>query len=344
MPRAIVRLAPHQPLAPIQRMVSEKIPSATPSRLSTLSIPLRLATGWGPYPKKLSLLAALMLVLLRLSIGWQFYSEGTDKIKNGFDSSRFLNVARGPFAEQFHQVVWDRDGGLRLDAEATMRRWQWYRNSVDGHFEFDAAQKKQADQVLKRTTNQYQSVLDANVDELAEIELGRKRLADLAARPERNEVASLLGQKETIEREWRQKLDPILSDVDNTWENLERDMNTIATADQLRRHGHFALPPLRDQRIDTTVMNKIIPWFDCVIGVLLILGLFTPVAALAAAGFLFSVFLSQFPPSTGPTSTYYQLIESMACLVIASTGAGRFAGLDSIIHAALNRGRYHEQG
>ncbi|WP_417737794.1 DoxX family protein [Rosistilla oblonga] len=325
-------------------MVSEKIPSAAPSRLATLCIPLRLATGWGPYPKKLSLLAALMLILLRLSIGWQFYSEGTDKIQNGFDSSRFLSAARGPFAEHFHAVVWDRDGGLRLDDEATERRWQWYRNTAGSHFGFDDAQQKQADQVLKRTLNQYQFVLDNNVDELAEIDFGRQRLADLAARPERNDVASLIGQKETIEREWRQKLDPILSEVDNAWENLERDMNAVASDDQLRRHGHLELPPLRNQRIDTTVMDKFVPWFDCTIGVLLILGLFTPVAALAAAGFLFSVFLSQFPPATGPTSTYYQLIESMACLVIASTGAGRFAGLDSIIHAAFNRGGSHEQG
>ena len=62
------------------------------------------------------------------------------------------------------------------------------------------------------------------------------------------------------------------------------------------------------------------------------LGLFTPVAALAAAGFLGSVFLSQLPPSSGPGSTYYQLIESMACLVLAGTGAGRFAGIDYFLH------------
>ena len=89
------------------------------------------------------------------------------------------------------------------------------------------------------------------------------------------------------------------------------------------------------QRIDTTVLDDIIPWFDCLLGACLILGLFTPAVGLVAAGFLFSVFLSQYPPANGPVSTHYQLIESMACLVLASTGAGRFAGLDSIIHAAL---------
>ena len=69
----------------------------------------------------------------------------------------------------------------------------------------------------------------------------------------------------------------------------------------------------------------------------LLFGLFTPVAALAAAGFLGSVFLSQLPPTTGPTSTNYQLVESMACLVLASTGAGRFAGLDYFLHLIVRR-------
>jgi uncharacterized membrane protein YphA (DoxX/SURF4 family) len=69
----------------------------------------------------------------------------------------------------------------------------------------------------------------------------------------------------------------------------------------------------------------------------LLLGLFTPVAALVAAGFLGSVFLSQYPPASGPSSSYYQLIEGLACLVLASTGAGRFAGLDYFIHLFIRR-------
>jgi uncharacterized membrane protein YphA (DoxX/SURF4 family) len=73
------------------------------------------------------------------------------------------------------------------------------------------------------------------------------------------------------------------------------------------------------------------------IGICLLIGLFTPVAALAAAGFLGSVFLSQFPPSSGPGSTYYQLIECMACLVIAGTGSGRYAGLDFILHTIVRK-------
>jgi len=89
--------------------------------------------------------------------------------------------------------------------------------------------------------------------------------------------------------------------------------------------------------MDTSVIDSIVPYFDMLVGWCLLLGLFTPVAALAAAGFLGSVFLSQYPPLTGPTSSNYQLIECMACLVLAATGAGRFAGLDFFLHLIIRK-------
>ena len=89
-----------------------------------LLFPLRLAVGWGLSPRLLGLIGATMLVLLRLSIGWHFYSEGVDKRAAGdWSAAPFFANAKGPFAEQFRQMVWDADGKLRLDREATMIEW-----------------------------------------------------------------------------------------------------------------------------------------------------------------------------------------------------------------------------
>ena len=93
----------------------------------------------------------------------------------------------------------------------------------------------------------------------------------------------------------------------------------------------------RTNVIDTSEIDRIVPIFDIAVGLCLLFGFLTPVAALAAAGFLGSVFLSQLPPSSGPSSTYYQLIEAMACLVLAGTGAGRFAGIDYFLHLIVRR-------
>lgn len=115
------------------------------------------------------------------------------------------------------------------------------------------------------------------------------------------------------------------------------DQNALATAEQSQASPFYHLSKPRLKRIDTSVIDRFVPYFDIAIGLCLLLGFFTPVAALAAAGFLGSVFLSQFPPTTGPGSSNYQLIECMACLVLAATGSGRLAGLDYFLHLIVRK-------
>jgi uncharacterized membrane protein YphA (DoxX/SURF4 family) len=77
------------------------------------------------------------------------------------------------------------------------------------------------------------------------------------------------------------------------------------------------------------------------VGVCLLLGLFTRVAALAGALFLLSVMASQPPWVAGANSMffYYQLVEFAALVFLAAVGAGRWAGLDFIIHGLWARRR-----
>lgn len=80
------------------------------------------------------------------------------------------------------------------------------------------------------------------------------------------------------------------------------------------------------------MLNLFIPWFDTIVGGLLILGLFTRLASLAGAGFLASVIATQPPWIPGTTETYYQAVELAALLVIFATCAGRMGGLDYFLH------------
>ena len=82
--------------------------------------------------------------------------------------------------------------------------------------------------------------------------------------------------------------------------------------------------------MDSETVDRIIPWFDATIGVLLIVGLATRPAALVAAAFLVSVVVSQWPTATDSIATWPQVIEALGLLVVAAAGAGRFAGLDAI--------------
>jgi len=300
--------------------------------------PLRLAVGWGMYPRLIGVTGVLMLVLLRVTIGWHFLSEGYDKFTQpSWDAKPFFANARGPVASQFRQMVWDYDGSLRTNVEKTTVHFAIFRDRVIKHYGFDDAQKRQAQANFAEAVKQLKWVLEENTVSLEEYRLGIDRMKQLESDRNRGGVASLAGQTETIRAEWTSKLNPVLSKIDLVWKNYEAAQNATASQDQAAKRPLISMGVPRNQLMDTSVLNRVVPYFDMTIGICLLIGLFTPVAALAAAGFLGSVFLSQFPPTSGPGSTYYQLIECMACLVIAATGCGRYAGLDFILHTIVRK-------
>jgi uncharacterized membrane protein YphA (DoxX/SURF4 family) len=83
------------------------------------------------------------------------------------------------------------------------------------------------------------------------------------------------------------------------------------------------------------------------VGLCLMLGLFTPLAALGGAAYLLGFYLSM-PPwpglPEGVTEGHYRyvnknLIEMLACLVLASTPNGLWIGLDAFLFGWIGRGR-----
>jgi thiosulfate dehydrogenase [quinone] large subunit len=87
-------------------------------------------------------------------------------------------------------------------------------------------------------------------------------------------------------------------------------------------------------------------WGLSLVGVLLILGLFTRLACLGGIGFIVLFYLAN-PPFVGyfysiPTEGSYlivnkNLVELCALVVVLVTGSGRFAGLDRIVHGLIGR-------
>jgi thiosulfate dehydrogenase [quinone] large subunit len=87
-------------------------------------------------------------------------------------------------------------------------------------------------------------------------------------------------------------------------------------------------------------------WGLTLVGVLLVLGLFTRLASLGGIGFILLFYLCN-PPFVGyfysiPTEGSYlivnkNLVELFALVVILVTGSGRFAGLDRILHGLFAR-------
>ncbi|MCU0712352.1 MAG: DoxX family protein, partial [Pirellula sp.] len=153
-------------------------------------------------------------------------------------------------------------------------------------------------------------------------------------------VPGLRKQREEIESKWRAIAAPLLPQIDRVLDNYESGMNGLAPEpekDQPKKSVKFTLPG--EGRVSVELVDKYLPIFDMVVGILLMLGLLTPIAGIAAGLFLLSVVLTQFPGSYGAQPTYYQAIEMVGCFVLAFADAGRYAGLDFLPWSFWNRNR-----
>lgn len=253
----------------------------------------------------------------------------------------------------YEGMIWDADGVYRLDKDETTAAWEAFKDSAVARFGFDETQAKKADSVYKGYVGQLNSFIGSNHEDINEYFLGLERRDknrgvaenvtedDLAKARAMGEVPSLRGQRNTIEAELKKKRDGWLRTVDKMWVSYEHDINAIASEEQ-QAAGKLALQRVGRRTLDSVAVDKFIPYFDTAVGVLLILGLFTRVASISGGLFLLSVVLSQWPldPEAGPS--IYQAIEMFALFALAGTNAGRFAGLDFFIHAALGRNKTQE--
>jgi uncharacterized membrane protein YphA (DoxX/SURF4 family) len=307
---------------------------------------LRMLPACSTY-RRIGFWGILALVALRILVGWHFYMEGAAKVREGkFTSVGFLSAAKGPLADNFHGLLPDYDGKIRLDKEKMRAAYKAYYDRVRTAYSFNADQTELASKALQDAIVRWDSLASLTkvtfynrknqdpeerrgewASQIEEYIDGFDRMAEMAKDMKRSEVASLRGQRDEIETKWRGLVKPVLADIDKNGKFLEERLAKIATPTQRRTKGEIPFD-LSTGPMSVRLVDKIIPIFDMSVGILLIVGLLTPLAGLAAGIFLASVVLTQFPGAPGTLPTYYQAIEMVACFVIAFADAGRFAGLD----------------
>ncbi|MFM7161603.1 MAG: hypothetical protein ACKO3P_14710 [Planctomycetaceae bacterium] len=96
--------------------------------------------------------ACLLLVTLRVSIGWQFLYEGlwklgTQKTAKPWTSEGYLANARGPFRSYFRSLVDDPDGLKRLDFDATVARVEDWKSRFESFYVLTEDQRSKLDQM-----------------------------------------------------------------------------------------------------------------------------------------------------------------------------------------------------
>jgi uncharacterized membrane protein YphA (DoxX/SURF4 family) len=298
--------------------------------------------------------AVIAVVALRFVVGAHFFHEGFTKWRDPKPfSAPVFGAAKGPFAGFFRSLVWDPDAEARLNEDETFQLWGvdfpnkkdepqftggGYLGQATRHFGFDDAQASKAGELVLARVNQYRAALDAWEPEIREYRYGLDRRRSNQEDPSRG-LASFKKHDTRIASELMSKLAPWRSEIDSIWNGLEKDINNLADEEGLAGRGWLSIQKPGRRWLDSITFDHYVPYFDMAVGVLLVMGLFTRVTASLGAAFLATIIASQWPFSSDSMATGYQQVEMCAMLVLATIGAGKYAGFDALLSCCCGWGR-----
>ena len=296
---------------------------------------------------RISGLAACLLVVLRLSIGWHFLYEGLWKRENpSFSAEAFLRQSRGPLARHFHKLIDDFDGRWRLDPEHAAQRfkekWEDYRREFAEYYVLSEEQKNESQAIYERKTDEVRQYLSNIADDVKQ---HFQKLDELRARAAADRTAQEVPfqQKRYYdnEKELQAKAAAWLAEIERLETEFQKQLYQLLDSDQKLKG---AAPHSRSK---IEIVDMLTLYSLLAIGFCLMVGLFTRLACLGGAAFLLQVVLSQpawpmiyppLPPSAGHSLIINkEFIEMIALLALAATPVGRWAGIDFFIHYLLVR-------
>lgn len=304
---------------------------------------------------------------LRLSLGWHFLYEGVWKIKHSdeFSAEPFLTGAKGPLSPLFFAMVYDIDGRQRLvveeyteDGETKKRvkadgldeRWTELKDRFLKYYEPRGKADDETKAEYEKLQTEAECLCKARVEE-----------ATLYLNGEGDDVAAYLAKLDAFqndhersqrapfqqEQRWKKMLE-LRAEAGGWVKGLEHRENAYKTAlldllnekQQARGVAFGGWNPFRWNRIQ--LINFAVTYGLSAIGLCLMAGFFTRLAALGGAAFMFFVVLTTwswpgvYPPDPGPVGHIMLIgkdfVEMVALLVVASTAVGRWGGLDYFVH------------
>ncbi len=295
-------------------------------------------------------LGALFLVLLRIAIGWHFLTEGMEKYestrygKQPFSAEIYLRNSVGPLAPEFRGMLPDADGRDLLDVAKLKSSWSETLERIASHYGFTADQKSKA----KVQLDQSNTWADVWFNAYDNREARQKYLSELDSveKTEQNPEA-LSYQRErawetrrTLEGDRRKLTAPLIA----RGQELADAVVALKTPEQQASAGNYTAPL---SFLD--VANLLTTYGLIAIGVCLILGFLTPFAAICAIAFLALLYFTippwpNLPPNPKAEGHYWivnkNLVELIACLLIAVTASGHWFGLDALFFGARRRRRW----
>jgi len=305
---------------------------------------------------RFGVLTILMLVALRVGIGWHFFKEGLSHYQDPkWSSEPFLRGAKGPLAEQYQSVLpdafaWYDEAGAgdttvdeskpagdgtaeketprwRKWADDVARQWESHRIMFAQFYDLDADRQKRTIDVFNRYKTQLGQYLESEGEAIDEHLHERQRLAKLQAEQSASEVSYQQSRVAAMEKEQQVQADGWNRQIRNMQASYHLALKEILDESQLATPA----PELEDGT-RLAMIDKYLTYGLMGVGGCLIIGMFTRLASLAGALFLLSVALAQPFWVAGTQPTYNQVVEMLALLSLATTPVGRWGGLDFFIH------------
>ncbi len=208
--------------------------------------------------------------------------------------------------------------------------WQALVSEAERHYSYSEAQKLQAKLQLTRHLDFLYGKLEALEKDLYEYRAELRRYEKMLADPSTREVPYEKDRLAAKKKELAGKPAPWINDLLGVEDWLRESLNTIAGKEAVSKN------PLPEPVPTYKKIDPIVIWLLMIGGGCMIVGLFTRLAAFALGTFLLSVVLLQpFWSPDAVAKTYFEWVEVLACYMLATTGIGRYAGLDYFINGLL---------
>lgn len=105
--------------------------------------------------KRASLIAVFLIVVLRISIGWQFLYEGLWKIENPWSAEGYLKSAQGPMRDYYRGMLDDPDDLHWLEYDKVSEQWDEWIDTFVAHYELDDDAKAKLDELVNGKKTYY---------------------------------------------------------------------------------------------------------------------------------------------------------------------------------------------
>jgi uncharacterized membrane protein YphA (DoxX/SURF4 family) len=308
----------------------------------------------------------VLIVLLRIAIGWHFFYEGLHKFDpaEGFSAKGFLGIAKGPMAGLYYEMLPDLDGVQRLeigtvsvkDAKGKEQKrktfvayenaWNEYYTRFLKHHALNEKQKQDANIVFNRYL---ESLRDGATDVEKDVKAFKesKERYDETKKTVRNDTLFEQKRRWDAMMNYRNEAGTWINMLDGMSNGLQSDLARIVSPQLAGERGKVITAPERGYlkffpnpcvQSQMRAMDLAVMYGLSAIGLCMILGFCNRLACLGGAVFLVNVILTTWPvpgvyPQLSSAIGNFMFIskdsvELLAMLFLASIPAGRWAGLD----------------